>query len=44
MYAFVGTVTNKALMVVKVSDPDLAVSALAKAGIATTDAKDIYRL
>lgn len=44
MYAFVGTVTNKALMVVKVSDSDLAFSALSKAGIATTDAKDIYRL
>ena len=44
MYAFVGTVTNKALMVVKVSDSDLAVSALSNAGIATTDAKDIYRL
>ena len=44
MYAFVGTVTNKALMVVKVSDPELAVSALAGAGISTADAKDIYRL
>lgn len=44
MYAFVGTVTNKALMVVKVSDPELAVSALAKSGISTADAKDIYRL
>lgn len=44
MYAFVGTVTNKALMVVKVSDPDLAVSVLDKAGISTADAKDIYRL
>ena len=44
MYAFVGTVTNKALMVVKVNDPDAAVSALAKEGISTADAKDIYRL
>lgn len=44
MYAFVGTVTNKALMVVKVSDPALAVSVLDKAGISTADAKDIYRL
>lgn len=44
MYAFVGTVTNKALMVVKVSDPELAVSALSKEGISTADAKDIYRL
>ncbi|MBR5809400.1 MAG: acetolactate synthase [Clostridia bacterium] len=44
MYAFVGTVTNKALMVVKVSDPELAVSVLNSAGISTADAKDIYRL
>lgn len=44
MYAFVGTVTNKALMVVKVNDPDLAVSALSASGISTADAKDIYRL
>lgn len=44
MYAFVGTVTNKALMVVKVNDPDAAVSALANEGISTADAKDIYRL
>ena len=44
MYAFVGTVTNKALMVVKVSDPEIAVSALSKEGISTADAKDIYRL
>lgn len=44
MYAFVGTVTNKALMVVKVSDTNAATDALAKAGISTADAKDIYRL
>lgn len=44
MYAFVGTVTNKALMVVKVNDTDAAVSALSKEGISTTNAKDIYRL
>ena len=44
MYAFVGTVTNKALMVVKVNDPEAAVSALSKEGISTADAKDIYRL
>lgn len=44
MYAFVGTVTNKALMVVKVSDPALAASVLDKSGISTADAKDIYRL
>ena len=44
MYAFVGTVTNKALMVVKVSDPELAVSSLNEAGITTSNAKDIYRL
>ena len=44
MYAFVGAVTNKALMVVKVSDPALAVSVLNSAGISTADAKEIYRL
>ena len=44
MYAFIGTVTNKALMVVKVSDPELAVSSLNEAGITTSNAKDIYRL
>ena len=38
------TVTNKALMVVKVNDPEAAVSALSKEGISTADAKDIYRL
>ncbi len=44
MYAFVGSVTNKALMVVKVSDAELASQALAKEGIVSADAKDIYRL
>ena len=44
MYAFVGSATNKALMVVKVSDTDAATKALADAGISTADAKDIYRL
>lgn len=44
MYAFVGSVTNKALMVVKASDACAASDALAKAGISTAEAKDIYRL
>ena len=44
MYAFVGSATNKALMVVKVSDTDAATKALADAGISTADTKDIYRL
>lgn len=44
MYAFVGSVTNKALMVVKVTDTDKALEALSAAGISTTEAKDIYRL
>ncbi len=44
MYAFVGSVTNKALMVVKVSDAELAAAALDKAGISTAEAKDVYRL
>lgn len=44
MYAFVGSVNNKALMVVKVSDAEAASVALAKAGISTAEAKDIYRI
>ena len=44
MYAFVGAVSGKALMVVKVSDPQLAESALDSAGIPHADAKDLYRL
>lgn len=44
MYAFVGSVTNKALMVVKVSDAQLAADALKNAGIHTEEAKNIYRL
>lgn len=44
MYAFVGAVSGKALMVVKVSDAVLAESALDGAGIPHADAKDIYRL
>lgn len=44
MYAFVGAVNNKALMVVKVSDAQAASDALCKAGISTAEAKDIYRL
>ena len=44
MYAFVGSVTNKALMVVKVSDAALASNELGKAGISTKEAKEIYRL
>lgn len=44
MYAFVGSVTNKALMVVKVTDSSAAAKALDKAGISTAEAKDIYRL
>lgn len=44
MYAFVGSVTNKALMVVKVTDTKAALSALEAVGISTVEAKDIYRL
>ncbi|MBO5060511.1 MAG: acetolactate synthase [Clostridia bacterium] len=44
MYAFVGSVNNKALMVVKVSEPEAAAKALADAGISTAEAKDIYRI
>lgn len=44
MYAFVGAVSGKALMVVKVSDAQLAEDALDSAGIPHADAKDLYRL
>ena len=44
MYAFVGSVTNTALMVVKVDDAKHAVDILNNAGISTASAKDIYRL
>ncbi len=44
MYAFVGTVNKKALMVVKVSDAKTASQALDKASISTAEAKDIYRI
>ena len=44
MYAFVGTVNKKALMVVKVSDTDMASLVLDEEGISTAEAKDIYRL
>lgn len=44
MYAFVGSVTQKALMVVKVSDAELASDALDDAGIGTVNPKDIYRI
>ncbi len=44
MYAFVGTVNKKALMVVKVSDAKTASQVLDDAGISTAEAKDIYRI
>ena len=44
MYAFAGAVSGKALMVVKVTDADMAEKALDDAGIPHADAKDIYRL
>ncbi len=44
MYAFVGSVTSKALMVVKVSDPVSAATALESEGISTVEAKNIYRI
>ena len=44
MYAFVGAVSKKALMVVKVSDPEAAYAALEAAGVGTANPKDIYRI
>ena len=44
MYAFVGATSGKALMVVKVSDAQLAENALDNAGIPHAEAKDVYRL
>ncbi len=44
MYAFVGKLTGKALMVVKVSDAKKAEEALNKNGISIADAKEIYRI
>lgn len=44
MYAFVGATTGKALMIVKVSDCNLAEKALDGANIPHAEVKDIYRL
>ena len=44
MYAFVGKTEKKAVMVVKVSDAKKAEEALQKAGVATLDADEAYRI
>lgn len=44
MYAFVAKSTDRALMVVKVSDADSAENLLSKSGHKTDDAHTIYRL
>lgn len=44
MYAFVGKVTSKALMIVKVSDPELAEKSLSELDISSVNPKDIYRI
>ena len=44
MYAFVGKVTSKALMIVKVSDAELAEKALSELDISSVNPKDIYRI
>ncbi len=44
MYAFVGAVSQKALMVMKTSDAKAASDALDAAGIGAANPKDIYRI
>lgn len=44
MYAFVAKSTDRALMVVKVSDADSAENLLSKSGHKTDDAHEMYRL
>ncbi len=44
MYAFVGKTEKKAVMVVKVSDAKKAEEVLQKAGVATLDAGEAYRI
>lgn len=44
MYAFVGKTEKKAVMVVKVSDAKKAEEALQKAGVATLDVGETYRI
>ena len=44
MYAFVGAVSHKALMIMKTSDAKVAETALNNAGIGEATPKDIYRI
>lgn len=44
MYACVGKLSNSALVVMKVDDPEKALELLEKEQISTFDAKDIYRV
>lgn len=44
MYAFVGNLRGKALVIFKVSDNDKAVAALKESGIAVIDEQEIYNL
>lgn len=44
MYAFVGKLDGKALVVLRLDQPEAAIETLRKAGLAVMDAKDVYRL
>ncbi len=44
MYAFVGKISGKAIMVLKVSDPEEAIEILKNSNIEMLSAKDVYRL
>ena len=44
MYAFVGNVSGKAVMVLKVSHPEKAVELLKGTALEVLDARDIYRM
>lgn len=44
MYAFVGKLDGKALVVLRLDHPENAMATLRDAGLAVMDAKDVYRL
>lgn len=44
MYAFVGKINEKALTVVKVSDPECAERALGELNLSTVSPSDVYRI
>lgn len=44
LYAFVGRASTDAIVVIRVEDPDSAISALNSKGIRTIDSKEVYGL